>query len=178
MVVISWSKAQELISTDLAHIESYAYPLQFSFGMADVATPDSKQSEAYIATAALFAIFHSTKEEKVFMRLPAVWKELWNEFAQTRKSQNDAQDRASIKELRRMVRQRQDQEEEDGILLQGAFRGRRANQSLNDSGDSGSDREKGQSINPEFYQRIWANKCGTPRFQAMLVSYYLLPSAI
>ncbi|KAK6851707.1 helicase associated domain-containing protein [Apiospora arundinis] len=175
MVVISWSKAQELISTDLAHIESYAYPLQFSFGMADVATPDSKQSEAYIATAALFAIFHSTKEEKVFMRLPAVWKELWNEFAQTRKSQNDAQDRASIKELRRMVRQRQDQEEEDGILLQGAFRGRRANQSLNDSGDSGSDREKGQSINPEFYQRIWANKCGTPRFQAMLQSRMQLP---
>ncbi|KAK8076514.1 ATP-dependent RNA helicase DHX29 [Apiospora phragmitis] len=175
VVVISWSKPQELISTDIAHIESYAYPLQFSFGMADVATPDSKQSEAYIATAALFAIFHSTKEEKVFMRLPVVWKELWNEFAQARKSHNDAQDRASIKELRCMVRQRQDQEEEDGILLQGAFRGRRANQSLNDSGDSGSDREKGQSINPELYQRIWANKCGTPRYQAMLASHCLIP---
>ncbi|KAK7937976.1 helicase associated domain-containing protein [Apiospora aurea] len=175
VVIISWSKPQELISTDIAHIESYAYPHQFSFGMADVATPDSKQSEAYVATAALFAIFHSTKEEKVFMRLPAVWKELWNEFAQARKSHNDAQDRASIKELRRMVRQRQDQEEEDGILLQGAFRGRRANQSLNDSGDSGSDREKGQSINPEFYQRIWANKCGTPRYQAMLQSRMQLP---
>ncbi|KAK8092028.1 ATP-dependent RNA helicase A [Apiospora hydei] len=175
VVIVSWSKPQELISTDIAHIESYAYPHQFSFGMADVATPDSKQSEAYVATAALFAIFHSTKEEKVFMRLPAVWKELWNEFAQARKSHNDAQDRASIKELRRMVRQRQDQEEEDGILLQGAFRGRRANQSLNDSGDSGSDREKGQSINPEFYQRIWANKCGTPRYQAMLQSRMQLP---
>ncbi|KAK8108700.1 helicase associated domain-containing protein [Apiospora sp. TS-2023a] len=175
IVIINWSKPQELISTDIAHIESYAYPLQFSFGMDDVATPDSKQSEAYVATAALFAIFHSTKEEKVFMRLPAVWKELWNEFAQVRKSQNDAQDRESIKELRRMVRQRQDQEEEDGILLQGAFRGRRANQSLNDSGDSGSDREKGQSINPEFYQRIWANKCNTPRFQAMLQSRMQLP---
>lgn len=138
--------------------------------MVGIATPDSKQSEAYVATAALFSIFGFTKEDKVFMRLPAVWKDLWNEFSEARKNHLDALDRAAVKGLRDMVRQRHDQEEEDGVLLQGAFRGRNANRNQGDAGDSGVDKELRQSAGPEFFQRIWAQKASSPRYQAMLVS--------
>ncbi|KAH8157555.1 hypothetical protein CIB48_g10691 [Xylaria polymorpha] len=177
LVSISWSKSQESTAIpEIPCIEQTIFPQHFSFKMATVSTPDLKQSEAYIATVAMFAIFGSTKEEKIFLRLPAVWRELWSEFAEDRKNQADAADRAAIKELRTMIRQKQDQELEDGVLLQGAFRGRAAQRASKDGGDESSiDRSGANAYEPEYYQRIWFDKANTPRFQAMLQSRMQLP---
>ncbi|KAI1770617.1 P-loop containing nucleoside triphosphate hydrolase protein [Hypoxylon cercidicola] len=177
LVSIQWSKPQEIIPTlDISSIESAIIPQQFVFQMVSVATPDSKQSEAYIATFALFVIFGSTKEEKVFMRLPAVWRELWSEFAEERKNQIDTADRIAIKDLRAMVRQKQDQELEDGVLLQGAFRGRASQRNTNETGEEYSvERAIPNGLGPEYYQKIWADKSSTPRFQAMLQFRMQLP---
>ncbi|KAJ3560120.1 hypothetical protein NPX13_g9418 [Xylaria arbuscula] len=171
-VSISWSKLQDTAAIpEIPLIEQAIFPQHFSFKMAKVSNPDSKQSEAYIATVAMFAIFGSTKEEKIFMRLPAVWRELWSEFAEEKKSQADAADRAAIKEIRTVIRQKQDQDLEDGVLLQGAFRGRAAQRSSKDGGDdSATDRSGANAFGPEYYQRIWYDKASTPRFQAMLAA--------
>ncbi|KAK5629178.1 hypothetical protein RRF57_004893 [Xylaria bambusicola] len=172
MVSIYWSKSQETAGLpEIPGIEQAIYPQHFSFKMAKVSTPDSKQSEAYIATVTMFAIFGSTKEEKIFMRLPAVWRELWSEFAEEKKSQEDALDRVAIKEIRTVIRRKQDQDLEDGVLLQGAFRGRAAKGTSKDGGDdSAIDRSNANAFGPEYYQKIWYDKASTPRFQAMLVS--------
>ncbi|KAI1408368.1 P-loop containing nucleoside triphosphate hydrolase protein [Hypoxylon sp. FL1857] len=177
LISIQWSKSQELIPVpNISSIESAISVQQYVFQMTSVATPDSKQSEAYIATLALFVIFGSTKEEKVFLRLPSVWREFWSELAEEKKNQTDAADREAIKSLREMVRQKQDQELEDGVLLQGAFRGRGSQRNTNESGDdSGAERGTGSALGPEYYQRIWADKSSTPRFQAMLQSRMQLP---
>ena len=145
--------------------------------MAGIATPDAKQSEAYIATAALFFIFGgSTKEEKVALRLPPVWRDLWSEFAETKKNLADAQDRDAIKKLRALVRKRRDQELEDGVVLQGAFRGRGAARNAVDSGeDSGIERGNRATQDPDYLKRIWHDKSTTPRYQAMLQSRMQLP---
>lgn len=177
MVSVSWSKAQEgFTAPKISHIESAASPLQFVFKMVSVATPDPKQSEAYIATVALFAIFGSTKEDKVFMRLPAVWRELWSEMAQEKKAQEDSVDRDSIRNIRFMVRRKKDQELEDGVILQGAFRGRASQRNANDTGDESALERNRNVQEPEYFQRIWAEKASTPRFQAMLVRITLLLS--
>ncbi|KAI4863552.1 P-loop containing nucleoside triphosphate hydrolase protein [Hypoxylon rubiginosum] len=177
LVSIQWSKPQELVpALDIPSIESAITPQQFVFHMVSIATPDSKQSEAYVATLALFVIFGSTKEEKVFMRLPAVWRELWSELAEERKNQADATDRIAIKDLRSMVRQKQDQELEDGVLLQGAFRGRASQRNTNETGEEYStERTIPNGLGPEYYQRIWADKSSTPRYQAMLQFRMQLP---
>ncbi|KAI0407761.1 helicase associated domain-containing protein [Xylaria palmicola] len=177
MVSIYWSKSQESTAIpEIPGIEQNILPQLSSFKMTTVSTPDSKQSEAYIATVAMFAIFGSTKEEKIFMRLPAAWRELWSELAGDRKSQADAADRAAIKELRTMIRHKQDQELEDGVLLQGAFRGRAAQRVAKESGDDSSiDRSSAHAFGPEYYQGIWFAKANTPRFQAMLQSRMQLP---
>ncbi|OTB02740.1 hypothetical protein M426DRAFT_190879 [Hypoxylon sp. CI-4A] len=177
LVSIHWSKSQESISVpDIPSVESAASPQQIVFQMTSIATPDAKQSEAYVATLALFVIFGSTKEEKVFMRLPPAWRELWSELAEQKKSQTDAADREAIKDLRAMVRRKQDQELEDGVLLQGAFRGRGAQRNTNETGeDSITEKGLANSLGPEYYQRIWADKSSTPRFQAMLQSRMQLP---
>ncbi|TGJ82383.1 hypothetical protein E0Z10_g6396 [Xylaria hypoxylon] len=177
MVSIHWSKTQDPTTIpELPCIEQTISPQHFSFKMTKVSTPDSKQSEAYAATVAIFAIFGSTKEEKIFLRLPAAWRELWSEFAEEKKNQADAVDRVAIKDLRAMIRRKQDQELEDGVLLQGAFRGRAAQRASKDSGDDSSiDRSSVNAFGPEYYQRVWFDKASTPRFQAMLQSRMQLP---
>ncbi|KAI3342568.1 ATP dependent RNA helicase [Ustulina deusta] len=176
-VSIYWSKPQESTAIpEIPCIEQAILPQHFSFKMAKVSTPDAKQSEAYVATVAMFAVFGSTKEEKIFLRLPAVWRELWSEFAEEKKNQADAADRIAIKELRTIIRRKQDQELEDGVLLQGAFRGRAAQRVSKDSGDDSSiDRAGVNAFGPEYYQKIWFDKVNTPRFQAMLQSRMQLP---
>lgn len=151
-------------------MDSYWHPEQFVFTMNTVATPDKKSSEAYAATVALFSIFNLTKEENVFKKLPAVWRDLWAELANVRKEEIDAADRASIRDLRALVRKRQDQEEEDGVLLSGAFRGRTAQRGPGEaSDDSNFDRVHRPSASPEYFQQIWHAKSSTTRFQTMLV---------
>lgn len=139
--------------------------------MNGIATPDTKQSEAYIATAALYYTFSGNpKEEKVGIRLPAVWRDLWSELAEARKNQIDAQDRTVVKDLRALVRERHDQELEDGVILQGAFRGRGAAKNLHDAGEDGSqDRARQSASNSEYYQKVWADKSSSRKFQIMLV---------
>ncbi|KAM6507220.1 hypothetical protein FSOLCH5_012453 [Fusarium solani] len=174
---IFWTKAQELpFPATSPDVEIIADPFHFTFTMTGIATPESKQSEAYISTAALFYTFSGNpKEEKVGLRLPHVWKDFWTELAEARKAQIDEQDRVVVKDLRALVRQRHDQELEDGVIIQGAFRGR-GSKTLNDSGDDGGqDRSRQNATNGEYYQRIWADKSSTRKFQMMLQSRMQLP---
>lgn len=175
-VMITWSKPQEVPAPpEAGDIEVLASPTQFVFKMASIATPDSKQSEAYIATAALFLIFGSSgKEEKVALRLPATWKDFWSELAEAKKSKADEKDRETVRYLRGLVRTRAEQELEDGVLIQG-FKGRGQSKNLTDSEHSDHERAKRQPLGPEYYQNIWIQKYNTPRFQHMLHSRMQLP---
>ncbi|KJR84503.1 ATP dependent RNA helicase [Sporothrix schenckii 1099-18] len=178
MVSIAWTKPQEIPQlAPLSDLEVAMVNTRFVFKMVKVATPDAKQSEAFIATAALFFVFGaSAKEEKVAMRLPPAWRDLWSEFAKVKKSQADSLDREAIKKLRDLVSLRRDQELEDGVVLQGAFRGRAAGRSAADSGEDSGIERGGQSVyGPEYYQRIWQEKSSTPKYQAMLQSRMQLP---
>ncbi|KAI0146271.1 helicase associated domain-containing protein [Xylariaceae sp. FL1272] len=177
MVTISWSKTQETDGLPtIPSIESSIFPLQFSFKMTTISTPDKKQSEAFVATIAMFVIFGSSKEEKIHLRLPAVWRDLWSEMAAERKNQLDAADRLEIKDIRALIRQKEDKELEDGVIISTAFRGRGAQRAAKDgSDDSATDRAGGSGLPPEYYHKIWYDKCTTPRFQEMLQKRMQLP---
>ena len=136
--------------------------------MTSISTPDAKQSESYIATTALFLIFGSSaREDKVFLRLPATWRDLWTEFAEKKKEKIDEMDRASVRIFRDMVRKKRDQEEEDGILIQGAFRNRGTPRP--EVIENGTEKSSRSLLAPEAYQRIWAEKTNAPSYQMMLV---------
>lgn len=171
-VTIQWSKPQEPLEDPTSPgVEVSSSPTQLQIYMEAIATPDAKQSEAYIATFALFHVFGSSpKEERVFLRLPPVWREFWNELAEAKKSFADAKDREAVKELRDLIRKRQEREMEDGVLLQGAFKGRGGPRNVGETGeDSNQDRHKPVAISPEYYQKLWEDKSRSPRFQEMLV---------
>ncbi|CAG8974708.1 hypothetical protein HYALB_00010100 [Hymenoscyphus albidus] len=173
---ITWSKAQDFTVLTLPpHIEYNPLPKSQTFTMIAISTPDPKQSEAYIATVALFVIFgSSSKEDKVALRLPASWRDLWTEFANEKKEKADEIDRDSIRALRDMVREKKDQELEDGVLIKGAFKGRGPSRTLENGGDPAADNPR-SSLTPEAYQRIWYEKSSTPSYQYMLQSRTHLP---
>ncbi|KAF4342708.1 DNA RNA helicase (DEAD H box family II) [Fusarium beomiforme] len=174
---ITWTKPQELPPpTASSYVQVIADPYRFIFTMTGIATPDAKQSESYISTAALFYTFSgNAKDEKVVIRLPHVWKDVWADLAEARKAQIDEQDRDVVRDLRALIRQRHDQELEDGVIIQGAFRGRSAKHANDSSDDGGHDRSRQNATNGEYYQKIWAEKSSTRKFQMMLQSRMQLP---
>ncbi|KAF4636925.1 hypothetical protein G7Y89_g1157 [Cudoniella acicularis] len=174
---ITWSKAQDLATIfPPPEIEYSASPKSQTFAMKVISTPDLKQSEAYIATAALFLIFgSSTREDKVFLRLPAAWRDLWTELAEAKKEKSDEEDREAIRKLRDMVRDRRDRELEDGVLLKGAFKNRGSTRAPETNDDSLTDRATRSFLPAEAYQKIWADKCNTQSYQVMLQSRMQLP---
>lgn len=157
-------------------IDFISSPKSQTFTMRSVSSPDSKQSEAFIATTALFLLFSSSaKEDKVFLRLPATWRDLWTEFAERKKEKADKADRSAIRIFRDMVREKRDQELEDGVLIQGAFRNRIPARTTDNSDESGPDKSLKSSLTPEAYQKIWTDKFNAPNYQMMLVSHSNLP---
>lgn len=76
---------------------------RFKVEMLSIACPDVNQSEAYVSTIALFLLFASTSEHKVFMRLPSVWRGLWEELSVLSKEYHDANDRDVLRGLRSMI---------------------------------------------------------------------------
>ncbi|CZT06543.1 related to DNA/RNA helicase (DEAD/H box family II) [Rhynchosporium graminicola] len=174
---IMWSKAQDIPSlSPPAQIDCISSPKSQTFTMASVSVPDAKQSEAYVATVALFLLFSSSaKEDKVFLRLPPAWRDLWTEFAEAKKEQEDEADRSSIRVFRDMVREKRDQELEDGVLIQGAFRNRNATRAPDNNDESSTDKINKGLLDPQAYQRIWYDKCNTQSYQMMLNSRVHLP---
>ncbi|KAK0107054.1 hypothetical protein ONS95_003764 [Cadophora gregata] len=174
---IIWSKSQDIqLITPPVQIDSTSSPKSHTFTMVSISAPDSKQSEAYIATIALFLLFSSSaKEDKVFLRLPPAWRDLWTEFAEAKKEKADEADRSSIRIFRDMVREKRDQELEDGVLIQGAFRNRNNARAPDNSDESGPDKANKGLLEPQAYQRIWYDKSNTPSYQMMLNSRMQLP---
>lgn len=171
---MTWAKPQEEPQpTEDPDVKITIDPMRFTLRMVGIATPDSKQSEAYVATSALFYLFSSSaKEEKVGLRLPPTWRDLWQELAEAKRSHAFAQDRAVVRELRALVQKRQDQELEDGVILQGAFRGRTAGKNQQEAGDGrGQDKAKQSNVNADIYRKIWADKSSSPKYLAMLVRW-------
>ena len=74
------------------------------------------------------------------------------------------------KTVRSMVRQRVDQELEDGVILHGAFKGRGTGRNTLNGGDDGiPDRPRGRPEQGDQYIRIWTDKSTSAKYQHMLV---------
>ncbi|PHH78428.1 hypothetical protein CDD82_3048 [Ophiocordyceps australis] len=176
-VDIWWTKPQEApLSMPESDIEVIADQTRFMFTMTKLATPDAKQAEAYVSTCALFLIFgSSSREEKVSLRLPPVWRDVWTAMADARKDELDSRDREVVGCLRRLVRQRHDQELEDGVILQSAFKGRGASRTVESSESNAQDRKKLNAVQTDEMRRIWGDKAASAKFQKMLQSRKQLP---
>lgn len=133
--------------------------------MTTVASPDSHQSLAYISVFALFQIFStSSREEKVYLRLPPTWRNLWLELSESSKAQAEAIERDSVQALRSIISSRPEQEIDDDVVLTNNFKKRNGESGKR---ESRSDLSTSQGSEQRM-QEIWASKQSTQSFQHML----------
>lgn len=132
-----------------------------------------EQSENFIATAALFSLCaSSSKEDKMYLRLPPNWRDLYREFQEHRKARTDAADRETIKQLRSIIHDQLDNEESEGVVLTSRFKMR------NQTAATLSNISSGQTTPLEVSEGlkdIWKKKITTSSFQHMLPARTALP---
>ena len=144
-----------------------------SFEMSTVSAPNTAQSESYVSVAALFLVFHvAQKEEKVHLRLSSVWRDLWGEFLETHNGRINEADRDELRDIKTLVQNKLDNEDNEGVILTKAFQKRNA--AVNDKG-SITQRDAGEGTygkrSPENLKEIWRQKRSTYNFQKMLVGF-------
>ena len=137
--------------------------------MVSVSCPDPVQSEAFVATLALFIVFaQSPREEKAHLRLPPVWRDLWSEMMQTKKETDDALDRKVLRQLKDMIAHHEPVE--DGIS--------RLKQPQNVIGQPSKlphpDTDKATNMSDSL-KTTWSSKSITRAYQAMLKPRQTLP---
>ncbi|MCJ1434770.1 hypothetical protein MMC27_004140 [Xylographa pallens] len=174
-ITVRWSKAQDVAAeTSIPGVVIQADSRNTKVEMVEISTTDSTQSEAYVSVVSLFIIFAgSPKEEKTHLRLPSVWKDLWDEFAEGRKERLAAVDRAELKEIRTMIEAAEVESkgleqsapspnEHEVVSVQGV--------DVNQIPQTGS-----APVNPESLTMLWASKASSPLYHSMLKSRMTLP---
>ncbi|PYH95397.1 ATP dependent RNA helicase [Aspergillus ellipticus CBS 707.79] len=174
-VEVRWSKPQEtpfpFVWETITH-NSNAYATFVS--MDSVATPNSQQAEAFVSTLALFVLFpQGSKEGKAYLRLPAVWRELWIEFAEAKKLQEDEADKQVVKDLKKLVQDNHGAFEDD-VVLSHNFRRRNGTSSKPESPVRGPSMKDNSGPDAEL-TRIWTEKASTASFHYMAQGRMNLP---
>lgn len=181
-VTIQWSKQQDAAEVDPKYLTSISASTKAGstvFTMTAVATPDVTQSEAYVATAALFVIFSgSPKEEKAHLRLPPAYRNLWDEFTKAKQEHILAEDGSVVREVRQLIEQYRntDEDSDDEVVFNASSRRRLDGNSGANTPLSRSDGR--QFATPEYseeLQNMWLQRTGTAKYQQMLASRMNLP---
>jgi ATP-dependent RNA helicase DHX29 len=174
-VEVRWSKPQEvpfLFEWDTVTHKSSPYATFVS--MDQIATPTAQQAEAFVSTLALFILSpQNSKEGKAYLRLPAVWRELWAEFANARKLQEDESDKKTVRRLKKLIEENQSNFEDD-VVLSDNFRRRNGTSSKPESLARAPTAKEASGPDSQL-QRIWFEKSSTTSFQYMAQGRMNLP---
>ncbi|KAF1916305.1 ATP-dependent RNA helicase A [Ampelomyces quisqualis] len=173
-LTILWSKSLGIeYDQDIPGVTTSIRSFHAKYEATSIATISIEQSESYIATAALFSISVAVpKEEKVYLRLPSNWRELYREFMDHRKMCIDAADRESVRHFRSIVLNQIEDDESDGVVLTSRFKMRNQTAVSSSTSNSGYNTPVQET---EGLRDIWAHKQSTPAFHRMLVGRQGLP---
>ncbi|KAI9848422.1 MAG: hypothetical protein M1837_000217 [Sclerophora amabilis] len=174
---VSWSKDQEpLPFLSIPSLEVTTKSRELTVSMTSVSTPDTAQSESFVSTAALFILFSSSpKEEKLYLRMPSVWRNLWSEFGDVKKDFVDQEDRKTLSELRQMLEETVEGQGQNAVTL------RKDSEKLGPNIDgkvatSNSEaRATRRSVPPGQLQDMWRGRSLTEKYQQMLKTRMQLP---
>ena len=171
---ITWSKDLEIeYDTDTDGATVSLRGIQAVFEATTTAAVSVEQSESFIATVALFSISAaSAKEEKVYLRLPPNWRDVYRELLEHRKDRIDTEDRDAVKYYRSIVQDQIDNEESDGVVLTNRWKAR------NQGGTSSSPSNSGYSTpipENQSLRELWTQKASSTSYQHMLVGRMNLP---
>ncbi|MCJ1477870.1 hypothetical protein MMC13_006543 [Lambiella insularis] len=173
-ILVRWSRAQELIPTTMiCGVTCHADSRNVSIEMVGVSTPDLVQSEAFVSTASLFIIFAGKpKEEKAYLRLPATWRDLWDELVNLRNEEVAALDRERLREIRKMVQAAENKRQREEVSTPNPNGHVEA---LSSNGSKLMPSIGVEYVNAEDMVKLWTSRTSTPMYINMLKSRMTLP---
>ena len=175
-VKIAWGKSQDLPDeTEVPGLLIRADEKNVQLEMMTVSTPDKMQSECFISTAALFLIFApSPKEEKAYLRLPAVWRDLWAEFSTAREERLNASSREEVRNIRKLVEERHVEQDSSGLARDPLKSQPNGKLPLNEETENDI---YAPSLRPNStsLSALWSTKSTSPSYQHMLSNRKHLP---
>ena len=140
--------------------------------MRTISTPDVVQSEAYVSTVGLFFIFASSpKEEKAYLHLPPVWRDLWTELSAVRQAKLDTVDKDEIREIRQLIESRPDQSDYPIQVVTTGLARRSVTGTQNDEALIAPR----STEDPGTVSVLWSSKISTPSYKQMLAIRRHLP---
>lgn len=181
-VTISWSKSQEKAMDGtpdpaiLLEQESSSRDrnrlARISLSMINIAAVDSQQSEAYVATAALFCLF---PEEKSYLKLGQAWRDLWLDFVKARTEKIDALDREDVKVLRKIAGERLENARHEDIILTSDLRNQAQLSSPHSGNGKSSHLIEIRNHLAMIAQDLWLQRTRSPQYHYMLQFRMALP---
>ncbi|KAK5138012.1 hypothetical protein LTR08_005809 [Meristemomyces frigidus] len=181
-LTIKWSKEQEVTSGPfMSALDVTSTARNTVLIMTKEATPETAQSEAYVATAALFMIFSgSPKEEKAHMKLPPAFRDLFDELARAKLEHIQSGDCDTVKELRRLIEENtkvaDDEDDDDEVVFKAGSRHRsQAASGMTTPVPHRNLESTRKSEVSEELKNLWARKISTPSYQRMLFARMNLP---
>ena len=143
--------------------------------MKQIATPSAEQAEGYVATTALFLISsHSSKEEKAYLRLPSVWRELWSELGRSLQDSINTTDLGVLRELRQVIQENTSSSKTDHVHSNGTVDIHQHNEP-NHKNINGLETNNGTFEPFQDLIQLWTNKASTASFERMLALRRSLP---
>ena len=102
---VEWCQhQQETNIIPVEHVSVLGDHKRVNVKMIDLAAPDQAQSEGYVAILTLFILFsRSSQDEKVYLRLPSLWRDLWFEFARLAQDHQDMAGRELLRSLQNLM---------------------------------------------------------------------------
>ncbi|WEW57899.1 ATP-dependent RNA helicase [Emydomyces testavorans] len=173
-VEITWSKVQEITpDSPLPDIVYSSNSHSMSASMASVGAATRQQAESYISVVALFLMASSSRENKVSMKLPGVWRDVWEELSSVKKEYSDAADREIVKNLKQLLQQVKSQADEDIVLIEN-FKRRNGN---GRPAAEESFQRKPYNGGPlsHYLQSLWRDRSSTMAFKQMMATRRVLP---
>ncbi|KAI5300671.1 hypothetical protein KEM56_002279, partial [Ascosphaera pollenicola] len=173
-VTIRWSKSQDPPpQMSIANITYSAGAKAIRVTMDSIVTPTATQAEWFVSTVALFLIFsHAPKERRAAMKLPAAFKDLFDELARERKDQEDEKSKIVLKKIQNVVQDHMASLDHD-VVLTANFRKRNVGTPV--PGNEVASSRRNAVTDQERLMQLWNEVSSKPSFKKMALSRQNLP---
>jgi len=138
--------------------------------MVSIATPSLQQSEGYVCTVMLFIISQSTKDDKIYLRLPSVWRDVWKELVERKQEELDRTDKDDLRKTLALIAEERQTEKD---CANEKIEQKAPVQILTDNSSTfGNQRAQ---YSPDSLKILWNEKASTVRYRQMLQIRQRLP---
>jgi ATP-dependent RNA helicase DHX29 len=138
--------------------------------MLSIATPSLQQSEGYLCTVMMFILSPSTKDDKIYLRLQSVWRDVWKELLEQKQEELDRADRGTLKRIQALI------VEKRALPNHEAKERSEVKTSKQGADERPKPREdKKIELSPESMKDLWERRSSTVRYQKMLQTRQQLP---